>query len=376
MNEREVAEIRRRFRGDKSSITHVHGCYVNEKGEIVSQFNQSLALMSQEESERFLGILKRTLSGGIGKNLIDITFSTQQVVDSEEHKLLMELRNSSLNHTEAVQAFYERAIQSITLEGNYLIMLTCDTYDVPYRAKDGAVQGEASSEVFHYILCSVCPVKLTKPALSYFVHENQFHSRQADWVVSAPEFGFLFPAFDDRSTNLYNALYYTKDTTQNHSEFVDAVFHSEIPMPAAVQKETFQTILGDVLAEDCSYEVVHAVNEQLCELIEEHKVNKVPQPLVISKDVVKQVLSSSGVAEQSVIAFEEKFEEEFGRDVDLSPRNLVDEKRVEVRTPDVTIHVAPERGDLIQTRVIDGTKYILIRADGDVEVNGVSIQIS
>ena len=74
-----------------------------------------------------------------------------------------------------------------------------------------------------------------------------------DWLVSPPEVGFLFPAFDERATNLYNALYYTKNIGENHSGFVDAVFRAPAPMPAAVQKESFQSVLGDTLAEDCSF---------------------------------------------------------------------------------------------------------------------------
>ena len=191
MNEKEVAEIRRRFRQDKSNITHIRGCFVNEKREIVSEFDQSLALMSQEESEKFLAIIKRTLSGTLGKNLIDISFATQQVVDGEEHKLLMELRDSSLKDENAVQAFFQRVIQTINLEGHYLILLAHDTYDVPYRSKDGGKQDDASSEVFSYILCSICPIKPTQPALSYYVVENEFHDRKADWIISAPELGFM-----------------------------------------------------------------------------------------------------------------------------------------------------------------------------------------
>ena len=83
MNEKEISEIRRRFRPDRSGISHIRGCYVNENREIVSQFDQSLGLMSQEESEKLLAILRRTLSGTLGKNLADITFSTQQAVDSD-----------------------------------------------------------------------------------------------------------------------------------------------------------------------------------------------------------------------------------------------------------------------------------------------------
>ena len=144
MNEKEISEIRRRFRPDRSGISHIRGCYVNENREIVSQFDQSLGLMSQEESEKLLAILRRTLSGTLGKNLADITFSTQQVVDSEEHRLLMALRGSSLADEEAVQALFQRVISSLTLEGNYLILLAHDTYDVPYRAKDGERMDDAS----------------------------------------------------------------------------------------------------------------------------------------------------------------------------------------------------------------------------------------
>lgn len=375
MTEKEIAELRRRFRADKSNISHVRGCYVNEKREIISEFDQSLAMMNQEESEELLGILRKTLSGTVGKNLLDITFDTRQVVEGDEHKLLMALRSSQLGDQEAVQAFFQRIIQSLDLEGNYLILLAYDAYDVPYRSRDGERQDDASSEVFSYILCSICPVKLTKAALSYFVYENKFRNLEADWVVAPPEAGFLFPAFDDRSTNLYNALYYTRDTGENHPDLVNAIFRTQAPMPAAVQMETFQTILGDTLSGDCSYQVVQAVHDRLRGMIEEHRANKVEEPLVVSKGTVEQVLQSCGVAEEHVEAFGERYDGAFGPEADLSPRNLVDTRQLEVRTPDVTIRVNPDRGDLVETRMIDGTRYILIRAEEGVEVNGVQVQI-
>ena len=177
MNEKEIAEIRRRFRPDKNNITHVRGCYVNEKREIVSEFDPSLTLMSQEESEKFLAILKRTLSGTLGKNLADITFSTQQVVDSEEHRLLMALRQSALKDTAAREAFFQRVIQSLDMgDCNYLILLAHDAYDVPYRGKDDDLQPDASDQVFSYLVCAICPVKDGKPALGFFAGENEFHS--------------------------------------------------------------------------------------------------------------------------------------------------------------------------------------------------------
>ena len=376
MNEKEIAELRRRFRADKSSISRVRGCYVNEKREIISQFDQSLGILGQTESEQLLATLRKTLSGTLGKNLLDIPFDTRQVVEGDQHKLLMTLRNSALRDEEAVSAFYQRVIQSLDLEGNYLILLVQDDYDVPYRSKDGERQDDASSEVFRYILCSICPVKQTKEALSYYVYENAFHSISADWVVSAPEMGFLFPSFDERSTNLYDALYYCKDTAQTHPDFVEAMFHAPAPMPAAQQMETFQTLLEDTLSDDCRYQVVQSVHGKLREMIEEHKANKVEDPLVVNKGTVRRVLESSGVAEEHVEAFEERYDDAFGADTDLSPRNLVDTKQLEITTPDVTIKVSPDRGDLVETRLIDGARYIRIRAEEGVAVNGVPIQIS
>lgn len=375
MNEKEIAEIRRRFRPDKSNITRVRGCCVNESREIVSQFDQSLGMMGQEDTEMLLSTIRRTLAGTPGKNLIDITFETQQVVDGEEHKLLMALRGSSLNDEEAVQAFFQRVIGSVTIEGSYLILLARDAYDVPHRGTDGEKAPDGSNEVFSYLLCSICPVKLTKPALSYHAERNEFHHLKIDWAVSPPEFGFLFPAFDDRSTNLYGALYCTKDTAEARDEFIDAVFHTPPPMPAAAQKEVFHTILAEALGDECNYDVLQSVQGELCEMIAVHKESKEPTPLVVSKGTVKRVLSTCGVSAGRVADFEGQYDAAFGTDAALSPRNLVNTKQLEMHTPDVKIQVNPERSDLVRTRIIDGTKYILIRADEGVEVNGVNIRI-
>lgn len=320
--------------------------------------------------------MRKTLSGTLEKNLLNIEFDTRQVVEGEEHRLLMALRNSRLEDQEAVHALFEKIIASLTLDGGYLILLACDAYDVPYRSKDGERQEDASDQVFSYILCSVCPVKLTKDALSYYVYENKFRNVEADWVVAAPETGFLFPAFDDRATNLYGALYYTRDTAENHPELVEAVFRQPVPMPAAVQKETFQSILGQTLEEECRYEVVQAVHDELCGMIAAHRESGAEEPLAISKVTMKRVLNECGVSSARMDQFEVQYDQQFGAGTDLSPRNIVDVKQMEVKTPDVTIRVNPERGDLVETRVIDGERYILIRAEEGVEVNGVQIHIS
>ena len=375
MNDKEVGELRRRLRAEKNNITHICGCYVNDKREVIALFDESVSMMPNEEAEKFFALFKKSLSGTLGKNLIDISFATQQVVDSDEHRLLMALKNSALKDQGAVETFYQRVIDSMDLEGQYLILLACDTYDVPYRSGDGYGQQDASDQVFTYVVCSICPVKELQPALCYTPSSNAFHTSELTRAVSAPELGFVFPSFDGRATNIYNALYYTKDTGNSHQSFVDALFRTPLPPPAAVQKQTFQSMLGNALAEECSFDVVQTVHGQICEAIEQHKADKDPEPLTVSKGEVRRMLAGAGVSTEHIQKFEERYDEEFGAATDISAKNLVDGKKFEVRTPDVVIQVSPERSDLIETRIIDGTRYILICADEGVEVNGVSIHI-
>ncbi len=376
MNEKEVAELRRKLRPDKSNIAYIRGCYVNERKEIISQFNEPVSMMPVEDSEKYLSLFRKILTGTIGRNLLDLSFETQQVVSGEEHKLLMALRDSKLEDENAVQAFFSRTIQSLDLEGNCLILLTYNTYDVYYKGKDDVIQEDSSSEQFRYVLCAICPVKETKPSLNYINRESRFHIQAAGQVVGMPEFGFLFPAFDDRATNIYNALYYTKNVQENHANFVDALFKTPVPMPAMVQRETFQNILGETLEEECSLDVIQSVQDHLGQMIEVYKESREVEPLTISKKGIRAMLSASGVSEAHAEAFEERFDAEFGINAEINPVNLVDTKRLEVKTPDVVIQVNPEHSELVQTRVINGAKCIVIKVSEGVEVNGVPVQIA
>ena len=376
MNEKEIGEIRRRTRRDRSNMTAIYGCYVNAQKEIISEFKQSIGIMPENEAEKYFGLLKRTLSGSIGKNLLDITFRTAQVADSPEHKLLMGLRSSALKDEQLRMELYEKIIQSVNFDDSYLILIGCDSYDVPFKSRDDQTQADASNEVYTYLQCAVCPVKLTKPTLRYDGESKEFHDGGTANVVSAPEMGFLFPAFDNRATNIYNALFYTHSPKESHQALIEALFQVQPPKPAAEQKKSFEALLTTSLDDECSLEVVQTVHEQIRQCIDLHKESKVADPLLISKEQVKDALHTCGVSEAHIAKFSVEYDEVFGFEAELHPKNIINNKQFQINTPDVSIKVNPERSDLIETRIIGGVKYLMICADENVEVNGVNIHIA
>ncbi len=373
MTEKELREIKRRFRPEKSNIPKIVGCFVNGNKQIISRISQSIGPSDSVVSEKLLGVMKKTLSGSLGTNLTDISFSTKQVSESEEHKLLTELVKSRLGDEDLLEKFYTRVTESVSFDSNYVILLASDVYDVFSYGKDGEESG--SSEVFSYIICAVCPVKSMPEALSFREADSLFHTLSASALLASPELGFMFPAFDDRKTNIYNALYYTRSIAESYKEFTENIFASEPPMPPKLQKATFNGCLADALADECSFEVVRSVHAQIGEMIESHKESKDPEPLMITKETVKSVLAGCGIDNEKIEKLDKSFDENFGKNAELSPKNIVSVKKFEVETPEVSIKVDPEHRDLVSTQVINNVKYVMIRVDGGVEVNGINITI-
>lgn len=374
MNQKELNEIRRRLALDKNCMGKIYGCFVNQTKEIIAYIEEPVAAMPQSEGERYMALFKKALSGTLGKNLIDIEFATQQVMEGEEHKLLMDIR-ADIGNAELREKLYQKIIPAVNLDCNYVILLGADRYDVPFKGTDELTVEDASETVFSYFVCSVCPVNESKTELGYVIDQSAFHNCTFPQTVAAPEMGFMFPCFDDRAANIYNALFYTKDTDMMQEEFISSVFKTEIPMSAGEQKMTFQEVLTETLEEDCSFEVIQSVHERICERIVEHKESKDPAPLDLSGREVGEILENSGVPKEKVEVFKEKVKKQFGEDKPLKPANIIDSKKFEVVTPQVKISVAPEYSYLLETQTINGRKYIMIPADETVEINGVSVKV-
>ncbi len=376
MNTKELSELRRRFRPNKNAISHIYGCYVGATKEIIAEIDQSLALLSEDDAEGCLGLLKKALSGSLGRNLIDVGFTTQQVAEGVEHKLLRDLRDCKLKDKDLRRQYYETVIQNVDMgEENFLILLAHDTYDVPFRSKNDDLLDDSSDTVYSYLVCALCPMREGRPGLGYIPADNVLHMKTAGQLAAPPEIGFLFPAFDDRCANLYNALYYAHKPELLHGEFIEGVFGVQPPLSAPEQKEAFESALSDALGVECSMELVQAVHEQMRERMELHKESQNPDPLTVTAKDVGGMLRECGIEEERVSAFQDYCGQRLGEDAAMDPANLIDSKRFQIKAGEITITVKPELSGQVEARVLEGRKYILIPAGDGVEVNGLAVEL-
>ncbi len=371
MIKQEINEIKRLYTPRNCSVTRICGCYVDGEKNRKTEFKEAFLSLPEEEIYKYFELLRKALSGTLGKNMLNLEFPLASEQEGGTQEFLLRLRDSKLKDDELISGFYDKVIGSYEYVGNYLILLIHDAYDVPGKTSDGLTMDDASDTVFEYILCCICPVNLSKPGLSYDAQANEFHNRIRDWIVEAPCTGFLFPAFNDRCTDLHSTLYYTKNPEEPHSEFVDQVLGAVLPLTAGSQKETFHTLIKETLGDEAEYEVIKNIHENLTEMIEDHK--ELPEPLMLDKIQVRNLLEKSGVEEEKLTDFESIYDAAAGKDTALLVDNVANTRTFEVKTPDVVVRVNPERADLVNTVMFEGRRCLMIEINDHVEVNGITI---
>lgn len=369
MNKKEVLEIRKQFTPANCAITRICGCYVDHEKNKKFQTKEAFLSLPEEEAFKYFDIFRKTLSGSIGKNLLNLDYSIDKEDSNHPHGLLMDLRESKLQDDTLLDLFYDSVIENYDYAENYYIILIHGMYDIPGKASDGEEMYDASDEVYEFILCSICPVKLSKAGLSYDAQDNKIEDRVRDWVVDKPDKGFLFPAFNDRSTDIHSALYYTRKSDEIQPEMIENVLGTEMITSADVEKDLFLHLIEDVLGDKCNFETVRNIHETLNDLIEDYK--DAPEPLSLGKSDIRKIFEDNRVPEECMENFDSEFDFTFGRRKSVLVTNIAETKGFNVKTPDVTIKVSPDRADLVEAMVINGRQCIVIAADDHVAVNGI-----
>ena len=371
MNRKDINAIRRRFTPEKNDISVIHGCYVNENREIVSSFAKSPISLPESEAEHYLSLFKKTLGGAQGRN----QFSIPVDYNAPSGQLLRRLQQSSLTDDRAVDDLYRTIIDNTEMEGSYLILAMHDVFSIP--KKNASVHTDTpdlSDNQFSYILVSICPVKLTKPLLTFFHDDRDFHTVEPDLAVASPALGFMYPEFLDGGADVSAAYYFSKDAENIHADFIDAIFSSSAPETELTTRQTFQDVLADALDTNLTFDVVQTIHDNLVGQMSERK--KDAEPLEVSRREISSLLESCDVPKEKLAAFEEEYNRQFGKGRGLAADTVVDQKKFEIEAGEnVKISVDPERSDLIEMKKLDGRRAVIVYVEGDVIVNGVEVNI-
>lgn len=334
MRKKDVLELKKRFKKDYCTFTKMCGCYVNGEKNVLLKFRETFLNLEEDEYFKFLEIAKKVLSGTVGNNILELNFPINEEFVNEKQISLMSLKNSKLKDDNILDEFYDSIIDNYDYTGNFLILIFHDAYDVITKTKDN-IKIDESEEVYEYVLCAICPVSLSEPGLRYFEEENKIKARIRDWVVEAPTNGFVFPAFIERSTDVNSIMYYTKNPKETHPELMEHALGCYKKQTATIQKEAFQSIIKDSLLvdEDEADKIFMEVQENLNTMIEEYNATYEdvdPEPIILNKKDVQNLLIESGIPEEVTIKIEKSYEESFGEDLPLA-ESLIDSKALKVK---------------------------------------------
>ncbi len=326
MDKKAIAEIRKLLTVNNCRIDRIRGCYVNDNGDILMEMKETFLAMQEENVEKYLELLRKTLTGKPGRSLFNMEFPTEEEMEGGRQEFLYRLQQSQL---------------------------------------------QDSDFVYSFLLCSICPVTELKEGLCYDPDAGMFVDKRGDWAVQKPDLGFLFPAYNDRMPDIHSLLYYTRKEEERHPEFTDEILGAALPMPESDQKNVFRSIVEQTLGRDCDFENVKGVTESINRLIEESKDD--PEPVRIEKADMRRILTDNGASREIMDDFDEAFDEAVGPGKALTAENVRTSSTLEVKSPSMKISVKGDMTDMIRTRVIDGMEYLIIPVVDEIEVNGIRI---
>lgn len=364
MNKKDIMELKRRFKKEACTFTRMCGCYVSVEKEKITKIAETFLNLEDEEFYKYLEIAKKTLSGNIGNNLVELAFPREQEAAGGKQQFLMGLRESKLKNDDLLDTFYDMIIDNYDRVGNYLILIFHDAYDVMTKTSDNDKLDE-SEEVYEYLLCAICPVELTKPALGYREAENRIGARIRDWVVGMPETGFVFPAFTERSTDIHSVMFYTKNTVNPHVEFEDSVLGCMEHMTSDQKKVEFAQIVKDVVGDDDDEETIQIYNEvqdTLNEVLqneqekaEQSSTNEPDEPpkVVLTEQIINEVLEKVNLFEDQKEAIKKSCADVIPEDTKVA--EIIDEKAIKAAE---------------QTRYLNKLKELLLAAAEVLEKTG------
>ena len=377
MNKKEVAEIKKNFTDSSGFFTlnHIVSAYVDPQKNILCTDNKLYSLIPEDEGAVMLESLKKVLGGSVGKNLVEYSFPNAEYEEDGAQNILYAAMKGKLEDEAANSKLLTRIINNMEYEMAYTIIIGYCSYSVMSKDKNDDTYDD-STEEYNFIVAAVCPVSTGDDGLM-FDRENNTIVKKAntDLIISRnPTDGFLFPVFSDRSPDVNNVMYYTKTPKKPNISVVNDVLGCEFVMSCQNEKETFQQVLSDVVADELSYTVITQVNESIRDIVARSK-NETELP-IIDDNKLHEILFDAGVSSEKLDALPAVFKEKVGNADGLTAENLIESKTV-LATPEITINISRDATDKVRTSVINGRRCLIIDLDDpSISINGLTTSVT
>lgn len=372
MDKKGIAEIKKCFKKEDCRIDRMVSCFLNEEGEIISRFSDSFYALEDKELFKYCELFKQSLSGKIGRNLYTLAFPLEEEAEGGKQNTLYKLLQSELKDEALYNAFFESLRQDYPIPGKHLLLLAHGVYDIPSKTSDGLTLEDASEQVYSFILFALCPVSLLKEGLCFDKQSDSFVSRSEDFVVQKPEISFLYPAFHDISSDIHELLYRCKKREDSLDTLPEVLFGTSLPMGEKQQKNCFSKLVEEILQEDCTFENVRLLQEELAEL--QNKENEEEREQSLPKNQVKALLEKAGASEEQLLNFSSLYDEELGdKNEKLFLENLAD-NTLRLDSENLHLRIKNEVSAILESRIIDGKEYLLLPISDNLECNGISIR--
>lgn len=372
MDKKGIAEVKKCFKKEDCRIDRMVSCFVNEEGEVISRFSDSFYALEDKELFKYCELFKQSLSGKLGRNLYTLAFPLEEENEGGKQQVLYQLLQSELKEEALYDAFFEKVRKDYPIPGKHLLLLAHGVYDVPKKTTDGLVLEDASENVYSFLLFALCPVSLLKEGLCFDQQSDSFISRSEDFVVQKPEISFLYPAFHDRGSDIHELLYRCKKREDSLDSLPETLFGTPLPMGEKQQKNCFSKLVEEILQEDCTFENVRLLQEELAEL--QNKENEEEREQSLPKNQVKALLEKAGATEEQLLNFSSLYDEELGeKNESLFLENLAD-STLRLDSDNVHLRIKNEVSAILESRIIDGKEYLLLPISDNLECNGISIR--
>ncbi|MBQ8967723.1 DUF4317 domain-containing protein [Ruminococcus sp.] len=374
MNKKEIAEIKKNFSEDSNlcTINRVVTAFVDAEKNIKCKTNQLYNIIPQDESELILAMLKKTLSGRIGANLLEYPFPKDAILEGGAQQFLWGVLKSKLADDEVVDNFLSTIVEKVEYVSTYSIFAAHCTYSVLKKNKMDELEDDDSDMNYNFIIVAICPVNLRIDGLIYNEEENAIAKKEgSDRIVEMPTDGFLFPLFNDRAPDVNGVMYYTKNAKKPNTSVIEELLGCEFTMTGPSEKEVFYSILGNVAGDKLDIEVMSKVNNKIQTFIDQTANDT--EVATIDAHKLNSILWEAGIDEKDLKDLDKVFQQATDNKP-LTAVNLVEKKTV-VSVPSVTINIGKDGIDKVKTQMIGGRKCLVIAMDDpEISINGLEMK--